>query len=170
MPAMFFVGNFSYVLVIIVSAALMLEGHISITIVAFMVYVRAFSQPCRLPKGLPAYNKPGAMTRVFEFLSRLRWKTNLIKTQLTDTKGEVVFDQSFLWILPERTIVHDFLRQLMQAKDCHCWTNRSWEDDRVNLLMKFYEVDKEAFALMVWISHERSEYTMPFNGFTGCPK
>ena len=43
MPAMFFVGNFSYVLVVIVGAALALEGHISIgIIVAFMVYVRTF--------------------------------------------------------------------------------------------------------------------------------
>ena len=41
-----FVGNFSYVLVIIVGAALALEGYISIgIIVAFMVYVRTFSQP-----------------------------------------------------------------------------------------------------------------------------
>ena len=46
MPIMMFIGNFSYALVIIVGAALALNGQISIgIIVAFMAYVRIFSQP-----------------------------------------------------------------------------------------------------------------------------
>ena len=46
MPLMFFTGNFAYVLVILVGAALAINGSISIgIIVAFMVYVRTFSQP-----------------------------------------------------------------------------------------------------------------------------
>ena len=47
MPIMMFIGNFSYALVIIVGAALALNGQISIgIIVAFMAYVRnLFSAP-----------------------------------------------------------------------------------------------------------------------------
>ena len=74
MPAMFFVGNFSYVLVIIVGAALALEGHISIgIIVAFMVYVRTFSQPLsQIAQGITNLQQASAaMTRVFEFLGEV---------------------------------------------------------------------------------------------------
>ena len=54
MPIMMFIGNFSYALVIIVGAALALNGHISIgIIVAFMAYVRIFlSLFHKSPKGL----------------------------------------------------------------------------------------------------------------------
>ncbi len=71
MPAMFFVGNFGYVLVIIVGAALALEGHITIgIIVAFMVYVRTFSSLCLGTPGLQACNKRvRALARVLEFLA-----------------------------------------------------------------------------------------------------
>ena len=60
MPAMIFVGNFSYVLVIIVGAVLALEGHISIGIIvaSWFMFVPSLNPYHRLPKGLPAYNKP----------------------------------------------------------------------------------------------------------------
>ena len=46
MPLMQFVGNFGYVMVCIVGAALTINGDITIgTIVAFMTYVRIFTQP-----------------------------------------------------------------------------------------------------------------------------
>ena len=59
MPIMIFIGNFSYVLVIIVGAALALNGHISIgIIVAFMAYVRSFLSPfLKLPKELPVFSR-----------------------------------------------------------------------------------------------------------------
>lgn len=46
MPLMMFVGNFGYVSVCIVGGALAMNGHISFgVIVAFMLYVRLFTQP-----------------------------------------------------------------------------------------------------------------------------
>ena len=46
MPLMQFVGNFGYVMVCIVGAVLTINGDITIgTIVAFMTYVRIFTQP-----------------------------------------------------------------------------------------------------------------------------
>ena len=56
------VGNFSYVLVIIVGAVLALEGHISIgIIVAFMVYVRTFSQPLsQIAQGITSLQQASA--------------------------------------------------------------------------------------------------------------
>ena len=59
MPAMVFVGNFSYVLVIIVGAALALEGYISIGIIvaSWFMFEPSRNPYHRLPKELPAYNK-----------------------------------------------------------------------------------------------------------------
>ena len=46
MPLMNFVGNFGYVVVCVVGAALALDGQIEFgVIVAFMMYVRLFTQP-----------------------------------------------------------------------------------------------------------------------------
>ena len=46
MPLMIFTGNFGYVMVVLVGASMALNGDVTMgTIVAFMVYVRTFSQP-----------------------------------------------------------------------------------------------------------------------------
>ena len=152
MPAMFFVGNFSYVLVVIVGAALALEGHISIgIIVAFMVYVRTFSQPLsQIAQGITSLQQASAaMTRVFEFLSEAEMEDESHKeTQLTDTKGEVVFDQVSFGYTPERTIVHDFSATAHAGqKIAIVGPTGAGKTTIVNLLMKFYEIDKGSIRI-----------------------
>lgn len=102
MPIMVFIGNFSYALVIIVGAALALNGQISIgIIVAFMAYVRIFSQPLsQIAQGITSLQQASAaMGRVFEFLGEEEMEDESHKErQLSDMKGQVVFDRSFLWL------------------------------------------------------------------------
>ena len=91
MPIMMFIGNFSYALVIIVGAALALNGQISIgIIVAFMAYVRIFSQPLsQIAQGITSLQQANAaMGRVFEFLAEEEMKDESHKErQLSDMKG-----------------------------------------------------------------------------------
>ena len=64
-------GNFGYVMVCIVGAALTINGDITIgTIVAFMTYVRIFTQPIgQMAQGITQLQSASAaMGRVFEFL------------------------------------------------------------------------------------------------------
>ena len=71
MPLMQFVGNFGYVMVCIVGAVLTINGDITIgTIVAFMTYVRIFTQPIgQMAQGITQLQSASAaMRRVFEFL------------------------------------------------------------------------------------------------------
>ncbi len=71
MPLMQFVGNFGYVMVCIVGAVLTINGDITIgTIVAFMTYVRIFTQPIgQMAQGITQLQSASAaMGRVFEFL------------------------------------------------------------------------------------------------------
>ena len=152
MPAMFFVGNFSYVLVIIVGAALALEGHISIgIIVAFMVYVRTFSQPLsQIAQGITNLQQASAaMTRVFEFLGEAEMEDESHKErQLTGMKGEVVFDQVSFGYTPEKTIIHDFSATAHAGqKIAIVGPTGAGKTTIVNLLMKFYEIDKGSIRI-----------------------
>lgn len=152
MPAMSFVGNFSYVLVIIVGAALALEGHISIgIIVAFMVYVRTFSQPLsQIAQGITSLQQASAaMTRVFEFLGEEEMEDESHKErQLSNMKGQVVFDRVSFGYTPERTIIHDFSATAHAGqKVAIVGPTGAGKTTIVNLLMKFYEIDKGSIRI-----------------------
>ena len=152
MPIMMFIGNFSYALVIIVGAALALNGQISIgIIVAFMAYVRIFSQPLsQIAQGITSLQQANsAMGRVFEFLAEEEMEDESHKErQLSDMKGQVVFDQVSFGYTPERTIIHDFSATAHAGqKVAIVGPTGAGKTTIVNLLMKFYEIDKGSICI-----------------------
>ncbi len=152
MPIMMFIGNFSYALVIIVGAALALNGHISIgIIVAFMAYVRIFSQPLsQIAQGITSLQQASAaMERVFEFLAEEEMEDESHKErQLSDMKGQVVFDRVSFGYTPERTIIHDFSATAHAGqKVAIVGPTGAGKTTIVNLLMKFYEIDKGSIRI-----------------------
>ena len=152
MPIMMFIGNFSYALVIIVGAALALNGQISIgIIVAFMAYVRIFSQPLsQIAQGITSLQQANsAMGRVFEFLAEEEMEDESHKErQLSDMKGQVVFDRVSFGYTPERTIIHDFSATAHAGqKVAIVGPTGAGKTTIVNLLMKFYEIDKGSIRI-----------------------
>ena len=152
MPIMMFIGNFSYALVIIVGAALALNGHISIgIIVAFMAYVRIFSQPLsQIAQGITSLQQTSAaMGRVFEFLGEEEMEDESHKErQLSDMKGQVVFDRVSFGYTPERTIINDFSATAHAGqKVAIVGPTGAGKTTIVNLLMKFYEIDKGSIRI-----------------------
>ena len=152
MPIMMFIGNFSYALVIIVGAALALNGHISIgIIVAFMAYVRIFSQPLsQIAQGITSLQQASAaMGRVFEFLAEEEMEDESHKErQLIGMKGQVVFDRVSFGYTPERTIIHDFSAIAHAGqKVAIVGPTGAGKTTIVNLLMKFYELDKGSIRI-----------------------
>lgn len=152
MPIMMFIGNFSYALVIIVGAALALNGHISIgIIVAFMAYVRIFSQPLsQIAQGITSLQQASAaMGRVFEFLAEKEMEDESHKErQLSDMKGQVVFDRVSFGYTPDRTIIHDFSATAHAGqKVAIVGPTGAGKTTIVNLLMKFYEIDKGSIRI-----------------------
>ena len=152
MPIMMFIGNFSYALVIIVGAALALNGHISIgIIVAFMAYVRIFSQPLsQIAQGITSLQQASvAMGRVFEFLAEEEMEDESHKArQLSNMKGQVVFDRVSFGYTPERTIIHDFSATAHAGqKVAIVGPTGAGKTTIVNLLMKFYELDKGSIRI-----------------------
>lgn len=147
MPLMMFIGNFGYVMVVIAGAALTLHGHATMgTIVAFMAYVRIFSQPLsQIAQGLTVLQSASAaMGRVFDFLGEQEMEDDQAKVQqLVSLKGDVTFDQVSFGYSPDKTIIHDFSAVAKAGqKIAIVGPTGAGKTTIVNLLMKFYEIDQ----------------------------
>ncbi|MGA4766172.1 ABC transporter ATP-binding protein [Streptococcus infantarius] len=152
MPLMIFVGNFGYVMVCVVGAVKVINGDITMgDIVAFMTYVRIFSQP--LSQIAQAFTQmqsaTAAMSRVFEFLEEEEMEDESHKErQLSDVKGEVTFDNVFFGYSKDKTIIHDFSAVAKPGqKVAIVGPTGAGKTTIVNLLMKFYEIDKGQIAI-----------------------
>ena len=145
MPLMQFVGNFGYVMVCIVGAALTINGDITIgTIVAFMTYVRIFTQPIgQMAQGITQLQSASAaMRRVFEFLDEEEMEDESQKTrQLEAPKGHVTFEHIRFGYSPDKTIIHDFTAEAKPGeKVAIVGPTGAGKTTMVNLLMRFYDI------------------------------
>ena len=145
MPLMQFVGNFGYVMVCIVGAALTINGDITIgTIVAFMTYVRIFTQPIgQMAQGITQLQSASAaMGRVFEFLDEEEMEDESQKTrQLEAPKGHVTFEHVRFGYAPDKTIIHDFTAEAKPGqKVAIVGPTGAGKTTMVNLLMRFYDI------------------------------
>ena len=145
MPLMQFVGNFGYVMVCIVGAALTINGDITIgTVVAFMTYVRIFTQPIsQMAQGITQLQSASAaMGRVFEFLNEEEMEDESQKTrQLETPKGHVTFEHVRFGYSPDKTIIHDFTAEAKPGqKVAIVGPTGAGKTTMVNLLMRFYDI------------------------------
>ncbi|MHC1722356.1 MAG: ABC transporter ATP-binding protein [Aminipila sp.] len=146
MPMMQFIGNFGYVAVCVVGAVLAMKGTISFgVIVAFMMYIRLFTQP--LSQMAQAANNlqrtAAAGERVFEFLEEAEMENESQKQKaLQDVKGEVEFKHVKFGYVPEKTIIQDFSTKIKPGqKVAIVGPTGAGKTTIMNLLMRFYELD-----------------------------
>lgn len=146
MPLMGLVGNLGYVAVCVVGAALAMNGTISFgVIVAFMMYVRLFTQP--LSQMAQAFNNlqrtAAAGERVFEFLEEVELINEDQKQKLLyNVKGDVEFKHVKFGYTPDKTIIHDFSAKVRAGqKVAIVGPTGAGKTTIVNLLMRFYELD-----------------------------
>ena len=152
MPLMQFVGNFGYVMVCIVGAVLTINGDITIgTIVAFMTYVRIFTQPIgQMAQGITQLQSASAaMGRVFEFLDEEEMEDESRKTrQLETPKGHVTFEHVRFGYSPDKTIIHDFTAEAKPGqKVAIVGPTGAGKTTIVNLLMRFYDIQAGKIAI-----------------------
>ena len=113
-PIMGFVGNFGYVAVCIVGALLTMNNVISFgVIVAFMIYVRLFTNPLsQIAQALTSLQSTAAAAeRVFEFLDEHEMSTQIEcnkRLAKTKVKGEIEFRNVKFGYTPGRTIIKNF--------------------------------------------------------------
>jgi ATP-binding cassette subfamily B multidrug efflux pump len=146
MPMMHFIGNFGYVAVCVVGAVLALNGTISFgVIVAFMIYIRFFTQP--LSQIAQAANNlqrtAAAGERVFELLDEVELEDESHKAvTLQDVQGNVEFRHVRFGYVPEKTVIHNFSANIKQGqKVAIVGPTGAGKTTIVNLLMRFYELD-----------------------------
>ena len=147
MPFMGFVGNFGYAAVCIVGAALAFRGSIPFSaVVAFMLYVRLFTSPLsQLAQGISGMQSAVAASgRVAEFLGEEELSDESGKTAKLDrVRGDVAFAHISFGYTPDKTIIHDFSVQVRAGqKVAIVGPTGAGKTTLVNLLMRFYELDK----------------------------
>lgn len=147
-PIMMFVGNFGYVAVCVVGAILTSKGIISFgVIVAFMIYVRLFTNPlAQIAQAMTSLQSTAAASeRVFEFLDEKEMtdESNLNKNLDKNTvKGEIEFKHVKFGYDDTRTIIKDFSVKVKKGeKIAIVGPTGAGKTTMVNLLMKFYEIN-----------------------------
>ena len=147
MPIMTFIGNLGYVAVCIVGALLTINGKISFgVIVAFIMYVRFFTQPLsQIAQGMQAMQSAAAAgERVFEFLEAEEMEDESDKTvEVNDVKGKVEFEHvHFGYEDSDRIIINDFSAQIEPGqKIAIVGPTGAGKTTLVNLLMRFHEIN-----------------------------
>jgi len=146
MPLMTFIGNFGYVAVCVTGAILAINGTISFgVIVAFMIYIRLFTQPLsQLAQAMTSLQSTAAASeRVFEFLKEEEMADESNKTkQLTNIKGEVEFKNvRFGYEDSDVTVIKDFSAVAKPGqKVAIVGPTGAGKTTMVNLLMRFNEI------------------------------
>lgn len=146
MPVMMFIGNFGYVAVCIVGALLVNQHVITIgTIVAFMVYIRLFTQPLsQLAQAATNLQSAAAASeRVFEFLGEEELVDESDKTmKLDNAKGDVEFKHVRFGYKEDHMIIKDFsMKAEAGQKIAIVGPTGAGKTTLVNLLMRFYELN-----------------------------
>ncbi|MDV4152279.1 ABC transporter ATP-binding protein [Clostridium sp. AL.422] len=146
MPVMAFVGNLGYVAVCVVGATLAFNGKIEFgVIVAFMIYIRLFTQPLsQLGQAATSLQSAAAASeRVFDFLAEkeLEDESNKIKV-LENVKGNVEFKNVRFGYDPDKMIIKNFsVKTKAGQKVAIVGPTGAGKTTIVNLLMRFYELN-----------------------------
>ena len=147
-PIMGFVGNLGYVAVCIVGALLTMNNVISFgVIVAFMIYVRMFSNPLnQIAQAMSSLQSTAAASeRVFEFLDEkeMPLQTHISKRlNKVKAKGEIEFKNVKFGYDPGKTIIKDFSVKVKPGqKIAIVGPTGAGKTTMVNLLMKFYDIN-----------------------------
>lgn len=146
MPLMGFIGNFGYVTVSITGAVLAMRGSISFgVIVAFMVYIRLFTQPLnQIAQAATNLQSTGAASyRVFSFLGEEELTDESTKyTLLENIEGNIIFKEVQFGYEKDKKIINNFSASVTSGqKIAIVGPTGAGKTTIVNLLMKFYEID-----------------------------
>ena len=146
MPLMRFVGNLGYVAVCVVGAVMAINGSITFgVIVAFMIYIRLFTQPLsQIAQSFTSLQATAAASfRFFEFLGEDEMPDESDKhAVIENVKGDIEFRDVRFGYDQDKTIIHGFSAKVKAGqKIAIVGPTGAGKTTMVNLLMRFYDVD-----------------------------
>ncbi|KRM58626.1 hypothetical protein C5L31_001947 [Secundilactobacillus malefermentans] len=146
-PLMGFIGNFGYVMVSVVGSVLVLNGHISIgVVVAFMIYVRIFTQPLsQITQAFASLQTAQAvLKRVLEFVTEDEADDREDVTPLPEkVQGKIDFDHVSFGYNERTTVIKDFSAHVKPGqKVAIVGPTGSGKTTLISVLMNFYNFDK----------------------------
>ena len=149
MPVMMFMSNMGYVIVCVLGSFLTIMRMIQVgDILAFMQYVRSFSQPLMQVAGMVTIlqSTAAAAERVFEFL---REEEEVAETArpvvLEQTAGAVTFRDVSFGYSPAKTVINNFSADIKPGQNVAIvGPTGAGKTTMVKLLMRFYDVNSGA--------------------------
>ena len=151
-PIMNFIGNLGYVAVTILGSWLAIQKAITVgDIVAFLQYIRGFTQPITQIANISnvLQQTAAAAERVFEFLAEeeeIPETTNPV--QLPEAEGTVEFRDVHFGYNPEKTVINDFCATIKPGqKIAIVGPTGAGKTTMVKLLMRFYDVNGGAILV-----------------------
>ena len=147
-PIMSFIGNFSYVVVCVVGALLVSKDMISFgTIVAFIMYVRLFTNPLsQIAQAMTSLQTTAAASeRIFGLLEdeEMSSEDNITKKlDKNKVKGNIEFKNVKFGYDDDKVIINDFTAKVKAGqKVAIVGPTGAGKTTMVNLLMKFYDIN-----------------------------
>ena len=147
-PIMSFIGNFSYVAVCVVGALLVSKDMISFgTIVAFIMYVRLFTNPLsQIAQAMTSLQTTAAAgERIFVLLEdeEMSSEDNITKKlDKNKVKGNIEFKNVKFGYDDDKVIINDFTAKVKAGqKVANVGPTGAGKTTMVNLLMKFYDIN-----------------------------
>ncbi|NGN66820.1 ABC transporter ATP-binding protein [Streptomyces sp. A7024] len=151
-PAMMFIGNLNYVLVAVVGGLRVASGALSIgDVQAFIQYSRQFSQPLSQIASMANLVQSGVASaeRVFELLDAEEQAPDPQPAEHPDhVRGQVSFEDVSFSYDPEKPLIENLSLSVSPGETVAIvGPTGAGKTTLVNLLMRFYEVDRGRIVL-----------------------
>ncbi len=149
-PLINFANNAGYVVICVLGGYLIIKGEQSVgAITTFMMYTKLLMQPI-IDLSNIANNMQSSLAsaeRVFKVLSEKEESVEVVEKELT--KGEnVTFENVYFSYLPEKPLIENFNLQVKKGElTAIVGPTGAGKTTIVNLLMRFYDIDKGAIKI-----------------------
>src|SRR6476660_5450117 len=153
MPAMFFIGNLSYVAIAVVGGLRVASGSMSLgDVQAFIQYSRQFTQPLTQVASMTNLLQSGVASaeRVFELLDADEQSADATGAPASadDRRGRVAFEHVSFSYDPERPLIEDLSLVAEPGQTVAIvGPTGAGKTTLVNLIMRFYEIDSGSITL-----------------------